>query len=418
MLLLMVLITGLLAGSYPAFYLSSFKPIQVIKGKLSTGFKTSWLRSGLVVFQFAISIILIIATIVIYKQLHFIQSHKTGFNRDQVLVLHNTLPLGNKAKTFKEEVVKLSGVENVTMSGYLPTNGWRNDNPVFADPTLDQKKAVSMQTWDVDDQYIPTLGMELVTGRNFSKEFPTDSTGIIINEAAARMYGFTNPVGKNLYFMRDLNNRSVSVLHIIGIVKDFNFSSFRQQVTPLALLFSENTGNTAIRISSANIPHLVTQIENLYKTMAPGEPFDYTFMNEDFNRIYRTEQRMGVIAISFSTLAIIIACLGLFGLAAYAAEQRTKEIGIRKVLGATVSNITAMLSKDFLKLVIVAAVIAFPLAWWVMHNWLQDFAYRTGMSWWVFIMAGAVAALIAIVTVSFQTIKAAIMNPVKSLRNE
>jgi putative ABC transport system permease protein len=218
--------------------------------------------------------------------------------------------------------------------------------------------------------------------------------------------------------MRDLNNRSVSVLHIIGIVKDFNFSSFRQQVTPLALLFSENTGNTAIRISSANIPHLVTQIENLYKTMAPGEPFDYTFMNEDFNRIYRTEQRMGVIAISFSTLAIIIACLGLFGLAAYAAEQRTKEIGIRKVLGATVSNITAMLSKDFLKLVIVAAVIAFPLAWWVMHNWLQDFAYRTGMSWWVFIMAGAVAALIAIVTVSFQTIKAAIMNPVKSLRNE
>lgn len=418
MLLLMVLITGLLAGSYPAFYLSSFKPIQVIKGKLAAGFKTSWLRSGLVVFQFAISIILIIATIVIYKQLHFIQSHKAGFNREQVLVLHNTSPLGSKAKTFREEVGKIAGVENVTMSGYLPTNGWRNDNPVFADPTLDQKKAVSMQTWDVDDQYIPTLGMELVTGRNFSKEFPTDSNGIIINEAAARMYGFTDPIGKDLYYLRDINNRSVSVMHIIGIVKDFNFSSFRQQVTPLALLLSENTVNTAIRINSTNIPHLVAQIENLYKSMAPGEPFDYTFMNDDFNRIYRTEQRMGAIAISFSALAILIACLGLFGLAAYAAEQRTKEIGIRKVLGATVSNITAMLSKDFLKLVIVAAVIAFPLAWWVMHSWLQDFAYRTDMSWWVFIMAGAVAALIAIVTVSFQTIKAAVMNPVKSLRNE
>jgi putative ABC transport system permease protein len=418
-LLMMVLITGLLAGSYPAFYLSSFKPIQVIKGKLAAGFKTSWLRCGLVVFQFAISIILIIATIVIYKQLNFIQSHKTGFNRDQVLVLHNTAPLGSKAKTFREEVVKISGVENATMTGYLPTNGWRNDNPVFADPTLDQKKAVSMQTWDVDEQYIPTLGMELVTGRNFSKEFLTDSSGIIINEAAAKMYGFKDPIGKTLYYIRDIDNpRNVSTLHIVGIVKDFNFSSFRQQVTPLALMYGENAGNTALRLSSTNMPHLVTQIENLYNKMAPGEPFNYTFMDEDFNSLYRTEQRMGVIAISFSALAILIACLGLFGLAAYAAEQRTKEIGIRKVLGATVSNITALLSKDFLKLVIVAAVIAFPLAWWVMHSWLQDFAYRTNISWWVFIMAGVAAALIAIVTVSFQTIKAAIMNPVKSLRNE
>ncbi|AEV97576.1 cell division protein FtsX [Niastella koreensis] len=419
MLLLMVLITGLLAGSYPAFYLSSFKPIQVIKGKLAAGFKTSWLRSGLVVFQFAISIILIIATLVIYKQLNFIQSHKTGFNREQVLVLHNTSPLGNKAKTFRKEVVKISGVEDATMTGYLPTNGWRNDNPVFADPTLDQKKAVSMQTWYVDEQYIPTLGMQLATGRNYSLEFPTDSTGIIINESAAKMYGFKDPIGKNLYYISDINNpKNVSTLHIIGIVKDFNFSSFRQQVTPLALMWGEDPGNTAIRISSTNIPHLVNQIEQLYKDLAPGQPFNYTFMDEDFNNLYKSEQRMGVIAISFSTLAILIACLGLFGLAAYAAEQRTKEIGIRKVLGATVSNITAMLSKDFLKLVIVAAVIAFPLAWWFMHSWLQDFAYRTDISWWVFIMAGVTAALIAVVTVSFQTIKAAMSNPVKSLKNE
>lgn len=417
-LLMMVLITGLLAGSYPAFYLSSFKPIQVIKGKLATGFKTSWLRSGLVVFQFAISIILIIATLVIYKQLNFIQSHKTGFNREQVLVLHNTLPLGSKAKTFREELVKISGVKNATSTGYLPTSGWRNDNPVFGDPTLDQKKAVSMQTWDVDEQYLSTLGMELVTGRNFSKEFLTDSNAIIINEAAAKMYDFADPIGKNLYYLRDINNRYASVMHVIGIVKDFNFSSFRQQVTPLALLYNENPANTAIRISSTNIPHLVNQIERLYKDMAPGQPFNYTFMDEDFNNLYQTEQRMGVIAISFSTLAILIACLGLFGLAAYAAEQRTKEIGIRKVLGATVSNITTMLSKDFLKLVIVAAVIAFPLAWWVMHSWLQDFAYRTDISWWVFIMAGVTAALIAVFTVSFQTIRAALMNPVKSLRNE
>lgn len=418
-LLLLVLITGMLAGSYPAFYLSSFKPIQVIKGKLAAGFKTSWLRSSLVVFQFAISIVLIIATMVIYKQLHFIQSHKPGFNREQVAIIHNSGPLAGKAQVFREEIVKLAGVENATVTGYLPTDSWRNDNPVFADPTLDQKRAVSMQTWDVDDQYIPTLGMELIAGRNFSKQFPTDSSGIIINEAAAKMYGFDDPIGKNLYFIRDINHpENVSTLHIVGIVKDFNFSSLRQYVSPLALMLGENHGNVALRIKSKDIPHLITQIEKTYKAISPGAPFDLTFMDEDFNNQYRTEQRMGAIAISFSVLAILIACLGLFGLAAYAAEQRTKEIGIRKVLGATVSNITAMLSKDFLKLVIVAAVIAFPLAWWVMYSWLQDFAYRTHISWWVFIMAGTLAALIAIVTVSFQTIKAAIMNPVKSLRTE
>jgi putative ABC transport system permease protein len=418
-LLLLVAITGLLAGSYPAFYLSSFKPIQVIKGKLAAGFKTSWLRSGLVVFQFSISIILIIATIVIYKQLNFIQSHKPGFNREQVLVIHNSTPLNNQAKIFREEVVKLPGVENATITGYLPTDNWRNDNPVFAEPTLDQKRAVSMQTWDVDEQYIPTLGMELAAGRNFSKEFPTDSSGIIINEAAAKMYGFTDPIGRNLYFIRDINHpKNVSTLHIVGIVKDFNFSSFRQHVGPLALLMGANQGNVALRIKSKNIQALVAQVEKKYKAFAPGAPFDFTFMNEDFNNLYRTEQRMGVIAVSFSSLAILIACLGLFGLAAYAAEQRTKEIGIRKILGATVSNITAMLSKDFLKLVIIAAVIAFPLAWWFMHSWLQDFAYRTNISWWVFIIAGIAAALIAVVTVSFQTIKAAISNPVKSLKTE
>ncbi|WP_205510933.1 ABC transporter permease [Longitalea arenae] len=418
-LLLLVLITGMLAGSYPAFYLSSFKPIQVIKGKLAGGFKRSWLRSSLVVFQFVISIVLIIATIVIYKQLHFIQSHKPGFNRDQVAIIHNSGPLGSKARLFTEEVVKLAGVENATISGYLPTNSWRNDNPVFADPTLDRRRAVSMQTWDVDDQYIPTLGMEMVAGRNFSKQFPTDSSAIIINEAAAKMYGFTDPIGKSLYFIRDINKPAeVSALHIVGIVKDFNFSSLRQHVTPLALMLGENQGNVALRIKSKHLPNLLAKIEHLYKAIAPGAPFDLTFMDEDFNNQYRTEQRMGAIAITFSVLAILIACLGLFGLAAYAAEQRTKEIGIRKVLGATVSNITAMLSKDFLKLVIIAAVIAFPLAWWIMYSWLQDFAYRAPISWWVFIMAGSLAAGIAIVTVSFQTIKAAIMNPVKSLRTE
>lgn len=419
LLLALVLVTGLLAGSYPAFYLSSFKPIQVIKGKLAAGFKSSWLRSSLVVFQFSISIILIIATVVIYKQLHYIQSRKLGFNREQVMIIHNSYPLDKQAKTFKDELIKLPGVENATMSGFLPTSDSRNDSPLFPDATLDQKKAVSMQIWDVDEQYIPTLGMEMARGRNFLSQFPTDSTGIIINEAAAHLLAFDEPLGKPLYYLNSLTKKNdVTAFHIIGVVKDFNFNTLRQQVTPLALMLRENRGNIAIRISSKNIQHLIAQIEHQYKTMAPGQPFEYSFMNDDFDKLYRAEQRMGNIAITFSTLAILIACLGLFGLAAYAAEQRTKEIGIRKVLGASVSNITTLLSKDFLKLVIIAAVIAFPLAWWAMHTWLQDFAYRTGLSWWIFLSAGAIAILIAVITVSFQTIKAAVINPVKSLRTE
>lgn len=415
-LVVLVLLVGLLAGSYPAFYLSSFKPIQVLKGKLTAGFKRSRLRSILVVFQFSISIILIIGTIVIFNQLNFIQNKKIGFDRDQVLVLHNTWPLDKQIQTFREMTVKIPGVENATISTTMPTQESFDQNAWFRESTMDASKAVITCNMYVDEYYIPTLGMQMAEGRNFSKDFATDSTAIILNEAAVKLLGWKEPLKEQLYSPR--NNYRVTAYHVVGVVKDFNFSSMRNKVGPMIMLPTPFNGKIALRVNPKNISSILKQVENNWDKMVPGQPFNYSFMDADFNNLYKAEQRTGKLFISFAIFAIFIACLGLLGLVTYAAEQRTKEIGIRKVLGAGTTGLVALLSKDFARLVLIASLISFPIAWWMMTKWLQDFAYRVAISWWVFAIAGAAAIAIALLTVSYQAIKAALANPVAALRSE
>jgi putative ABC transport system permease protein len=419
-LIALPVIVGLLAGIYPAFVLSSFNPIVVLKGKLSGGLKRSKLRNVLVVGQFTISIFLIAATIIVFRQLNYIQTKKLGFSKDQMLIINGTYALGNNRDAFKNEVSKLTGVKGSTYAGFLPVSGSsRNDNSYSTSAAMTAQNSMNMQTWNVDYDYIPMMEMELIKGRNFSKEFGTDSNATILNETAAKLLGWDDPLGKKIYtFYQDqIGNRLVS-REVIGVVKNFHFQSMKENIGPLCFRLADNSWATAFKVSTADIKQLVGNIESKWKTMAPGIPFSYQFMDEAFNDMYRVEQRTGNLGLTLAIIAIVIACLGLFGLATYTAEQRIKEIGVRKVLGASIRNIISMLSKDFMLLVLIASGLAIPLAWWAMHKWLQDFAYRIDIGWWIFFVAGLIALLIALITVSSQAIKAALANPVKSLRSE
>ena len=417
-LLGLTLTTGIISGSYPALFMSSLKPIIVLKGFLKFNFGATLFRKILVVFQFTLSIILILGMIVIYRQIDFIHNRNLGFSKEDLLYVPLEGDLQKTYLTFKDELLKQPGIKAVSSAQSSPLEVGSSTQGVRW-PGKDTTKLILFSNNPITYDYVKTMGIELINGRDFDPSYSLDTSNYLINEAAAKKIGYEEPVGKELTMWGDKGT-------IVGLMKDYHHNSLHVPIEPLILrLFKQSWtreggywGNVIVRTEKGKTKQAIASIEKLYKQHNPGFPFKYYFTDDEIAKNYKAEYTVSKLSKYFAFIAIFISCLGLFGLVTFTAEQKTKEIGIRKVLGASVTGIVRMLSKDFLKLVLIAAIIAFPVAWWAMHNWLADFAYRVDIGWWVFVVAGVAALLIALLTISFQSIKAAIANPVKSLRTE
>ncbi len=417
LIIIFIILVGTLAGSYPAFYLSSLQPVHILKANFDKRNKKHLLRNTLVIIQFSISIALIIGTIIIRDQLIFIQEKNLGFNKEHLITIHNAGALNNRIQAFKNELLKNPNVIALTKSSVMfqpgiPGNGFLYNKQTGSD-------VISFQFLDVDYDFLKTYQVKLKSGRFFSKAFPSDTSAIIINEAGVKECIAKDPLGKTL--KRIGINGEDKTFKIIGVIKDFNYESLHQKIRPLVLHLSKVRQPGSIltaRVSSSNLKETINFIETTWRKITGNEKFSYNFVDQKLAQLYESERKTGQIATVFSSIALFIACLGLFGMAAFITEQRTKEIGIRKVVGASVVEIVMILSKEFTKWVLLANLIAWPAAYYVMNNWLKNFAYRINMNWSGFVLAGIIALVIALATISFQTIKAAKANPVDSLKYE
>ncbi|MDN3203322.1 ABC transporter permease [Algoriphagus sediminis] len=412
-----LMIVGLLAGSYPALALSSFKPVSILKGVSKTDSKGVALRKGLVVFQFALSISLIVGTLVVYNQMTHLLDRDMGFTDEQMLLIEYNydFQVNSIMEPIRDRLEDVSGVKNVAFSRSVPGSYFPNAGTgiVNAEGEFVYKDQAIFQ---VGMDFIEQYDLEMVAGRSYSRDILSDTTqAIVVNEALARQYGYANPADMLGKRFEQWGKEG----EVIGIVKDFNFVSLHNEIEPLSLPYEPFASRyVSIKVETENLQETITEVEDIWSEMVPHRPFLYSFLDEDFNNQYEADFRFRKIFTSFSVLAILIACLGLLGLATYTAEQRTKEIGIRKVLGANVASLIAMLSWDFVKLVLIALALAIPVSWWAMDSWLQGFAYRTNISIWIFPLAGILALSVAVFTISFQSLKAALVNPVKSLKSE